>query len=85
MPLKVYTNPTGGDLTVEITDAVAGDFVCIVHDLLGHEVYSKYYEFTEAGLHRILFPLGSLELAAGVYSLRYLTADRVEEARVVVE
>ncbi|MFM2207581.1 MAG: hypothetical protein RL213_1556, partial [Bacteroidota bacterium] len=47
--------------------------------------YSKYYEFTEAGLHRILFPLGSLELAAGVYSLRYLTADRVEEARVVVE
>lgn len=67
--LKVYPNPVKNDLTVSITDTVAGKYQFVLYDMLGKTVVTKSADII-VGNQTITLPM--INVAKGIYILKVI-------------
>lgn len=67
--LKVYPNPVKNDLTISITDTVAGKYQFILYDMSGKKVVTKSADIIE-GNQTLSLPM--INVAKGIYILKVI-------------
>jgi hypothetical protein len=80
MPLTVFPNPTGGEISLRFSAPEAGTAQCFLHDALGRLVYTTELGITPGEqIHRI----DTGELPAGCYWLSLQSGTRQAGVKVV--
>ncbi|HNE51145.1 MAG TPA: T9SS type A sorting domain-containing protein, partial [Chitinophagales bacterium] len=69
---RIYPNPTGGNLNVEIQSIALYDTKLTVHDVLGKKVFEKPITLSK-GLNTMQFDFS--QLAQGTYIIQFADAD----------